>query len=136
MKLKEKMFVRTKLNDFCNMVAIRKIDEFDDDGSFWIDDYIIDAYGDEQNKLNKEDIEKASENIIDVIEIGDYINGSKILSIEYAEDRYGNCDKLHYYYSFEDYDKDVNVYYVNLNIKSIVTKDQFVSMKYVVERDN
>lgn len=27
MKLKEKMFVRTKLNDFCNMVAIRKIDE-------------------------------------------------------------------------------------------------------------
>lgn len=44
MKLEVGMYIRTKYNDFCNMVAIRKIDEFDDDGSFWINDYIVDIY--------------------------------------------------------------------------------------------
>ena len=57
MELKEGMYVRTKYNDFCNMVAIRKIVEIDEeDNKFWVDDYIIDTYGDSQNKLCKEDI--------------------------------------------------------------------------------
>lgn len=80
--------------------------------------------------LSDEDILKASNNIIDLIEVGDYVNGSKLLSIDYAEDRDGNCDKLHFYYSFENDEKDVNEYYEELNIKSIVTKEQFSSMEY------
>ena len=82
MELKEGMYIRTKYNDFCNMVAIRKIDEIDDNGSFWIDDYIIDTYGDEQNKLQEKDVEFASEDIVNVIKPGDYVNGKKVVFID------------------------------------------------------
>ena len=73
---------------------------------------------------------KTSYNIIDLIEVGDYVNGSKLSSIDYAEDRDGNCDKLHFYYSFEDSDNDVNEYYEKLDIKTIVTKEQFSNIEY------
>ena len=76
---------------------------------------------------------KASHNIVDLLEVGDYVNGSKLLSIDYAEDKDGNCDKLHYYYSFEDDNKDINEYYEELIIKSILTKEMFESMKYEVK---
>ena len=129
MELKKEMYVRTKYNDFCNMVAIRKIDEIDDDGSFWIDDYIIDTYGDEQNKLHEEDIEIASENIVDVIKPGDYVNGYLVTTV--SKDAYGETivfvgqrliEEAGYYRSY--YSKD---------IKTIVTKEQFALMEYEVE---
>lgn len=129
MELKEGMYVRTKYNDFCNMVAIRKMDEIDDDGSFWIDDYIIDTYGDEQNKLHEEDIEIASENIVDVIKPGDYVNGYLVTAV--SKDVYGETivfvgqrliEEAGYYRSY--YSKD---------IKTIVTKEQFENMEYEVE---
>ena len=129
MELKEGMYVRTKYNDFCNMVAIRKIDEIDDDGSFWIDDYIIDTFGDEQNKLHEEDIEFASEDIVNVIKPGDYVNGYLVTAV--SKDVYGETivfvgqrliEEAGYYRSY--YSKD---------IKTIVTKEQFENMKYEVE---
>ena len=129
MELKEGMYVRTKYNDFCNMVAIRKIDEIDDDGSFWIDDYIIDTYGDEQNKLHEEDVEFASEDIVNVIKPGDYVNGYLVTTV--SKDAYGETivfvgqrliEEAGYYRSY--YSKD---------IKTIVTKEQFENMAYEVE---
>ena len=129
MKIEVGMYVRTKYNDFCNMVAIRKMDEIDDDGSFWIDDYIIDTYGDEQNKLHEEDIEIASENIVDVIKPGDYVNGYLVTTV--SKDAYGETivfvgqrliEEAGYYRSY--YSKD---------IKTIVTKEQFALMEYEVE---
>ena len=129
MELKEGMYVRTKYNDFCNMVAIRKIDEIDDDGSFWIDDYIIDTYGDEQNKLHEEDVEFASEDIANVIKPGDYVNGYLVTAV--SNDVYGETivfvgqrliEEAGYYRSY--YSKD---------IKTIVTKEQFANMEYEVE---
>lgn len=129
MKLEVGMYVRTKYNDFCNMVAIRKMDEIDDDGSFWIDDYIIDTYGDEQNKLHEEDVEFASEDIVNVIKPGDYVNGYLVTTV--SKDAYGETivfvgqrliEEAGYYRSY--YSKD---------IKTIVTKEQFESMAYEVE---
>lgn len=129
MELKEGMYVRTKYNDFCNMVAIRKMDEIDDDGSFWIDDYIIDTYGDEQNKLHEEDVEFASEDIVNVIKPGDYVNGYLVTTV--SKDAYGETivfvgqrliEEAGYYRSY--YSKD---------IKTIVTKEQFALMEYEVE---
>lgn len=131
MELKEGMYVRTKYNDFCNMVAIRKIDEFDDDGSFWIDDYIIDTYGDEQNKLLEEDVEFASEDIVNVIKPGDYVNGYLVTAV--SKDVYGETivfvgqrliEEAGYYRSY--YSKD---------IKTIVTKEQFENMAYKIEKE-
>ena len=71
---------------------------------------------------------KSSPNIIDLIEIGDYVNGKKV------------SDKQ-YHYTDED-SRDMGVwciFYENValgdyqyDIKSIVTKEQFESMKYKV----
>ena len=83
--------------------------------------------------INDSPVVNHSKNIIDLIEEGDYVNGSKLISIDYAEDEFGNCDKLHFYYHFEDEEKDVNEYYEKLNIKGILTKEQFASMEYKVK---
>lgn len=133
MKLKEGMYVRTKYNDFCNMVAIRKIEELDEeDNKFWIDDYIIDTYGDDQNKLCKEDISKASNNIIDLIEVGDYVNGRKVIKI-IEKNIFDNKNVL---CSDDDLlkitDRVMRYVYTNDGIKSIVTKEQFEIMEYKV----
>lgn len=135
MELKEGMYIRTKYNDFCNMVAIRKIDEIDDDGSFWIDGYIIDTFGDEQNKLHEEDIEFASEDIVNVIKPGDYVNGERVIALKKdisERDIHMNSKDN---FIFVDYDLANNWYYgIDTDkIKSIVTKEQFVLMEYEVE---
>ena len=74
---------------------------------------------------------KASFNIIDLIEVGDYVNGYKIEKIQTGEN---------YYYLLEDddpltliagYDCDG----LTMPIESVVTKEQFNACKYVVERD-
>ena len=80
MKLKVGMYIRTKLNDFCNMISIRKIEEidYDDNNKFWIDRYVVDTFGDEQNKLSEEDVDIASFDITDLITKGDYVNGRYI----------------------------------------------------------
>lgn len=135
MELKEGMYVRTKYNDFCNMVAIRKMDEIDDDGSFWIDDYIIDTYGDEQNKLHEEDIEIASENIVDVIKPGDYVNGERVIALRKdIPERYIHMNSKDNFI-FVEYDLANNWYYgIDTDkIKTIVTKEQFALMEYEVE---
>ena len=126
MIVKEGMYIRTKINDFCNMVAIRKIDEIDDDGSFWIDDYIIDTYGDEQNKLHEEDIELASDNLIDLIEVGDYVNGQPIGEVTLSGYYKAVC--INYFYK----NQRKKIYLESKDIKSIVTKEQYESMKYRV----
>lgn len=135
MELKEGMHVRTKYNDFCNMVAIRKIDEFDDDGSFWINDYIVDIYGDEQNKLREEDIELASENIVDVIKPGDYVNGERVIALRKdIPERYIHMNSKDNFI-FVEYDLANNWYYgIDTDkIKTVVTKEQFESVKYEVK---
>ena len=69
---------------------------------------------------------KSSPNIIDLIEVGDYVNGKKVIDtftdyiFDYSEEfkviRFSETDILH------------NV----KHIKSIVTKEQFESMEYKV----
>lgn len=135
MELKEGMYIRTKYNDFCNMVAIRKIDEIDDDGSFLIDDYIFDTFGDEQGRLNEEDIELASENIIDVLKVGDYVNGERVVALRKdipERDIHMNSKDN---FIFVEYDLANNWYYgIDTDkIKTVVTKEQFENMAYEVE---
>ena len=74
-----------------------------------------------------ENIDRASFNLIDLIEIGDYVNGEKVTSAEPVDKN--DTDR---YLGFGDYD-----YYIHNNedIKDVVTKEQFNSCKYVVERN-
>lgn len=66
--------------------------------------------------IDYNEVYKKSNNIIDILEVGDYVNGEKV------------TDKFDYLLVFgnADYYKDEN------EIKSIVTKEAFESMEYKI----
>ena len=123
MELKEGMYVRfTNLNKSCQYIGkLENINECRDPRVKnavhvnWIDDYVF---------IGDNDIIKASFKIIDLIEAGDYVNGERVTSCEPVDEK----DEERYL-GFGDYD-----YYIHdsKDIKSIVTKEQFNSMKYEV----
>ncbi len=78
--------------------------------------------------VDKKEIVKTSPNIIDLIEVGDYVNGKKVLdvAIDYIFD-YSEEIKIVYF----DIDKKDYIY-SKVDIKSIVTKQQFESMEYKI----
>ena len=69
---------------------------------------------------------KSSPNIIDLIEVGDYVNGRKVSKINL--DMTFNKEKSILCGDF-DYDC-LETIYTNEDIKSILTKEQFESMEY------
>lgn len=76
------------------------------------------------------DILKHSKNIIDLIEVGDYVNGSRVVDI--MEDMQTGELHLEMTYNYTNEEKgDCTIY--NKHIKSIVTKEQFASMEYRLE---
>ncbi len=81
---------------------------------------------------NIENIKKFSYNIIDILEVGDYVNGSKVIDISIiGKDK----EKWVWVEQMEDTDNkygDDYVGYNNEQIKSIVTKEQMEQMAYKV----
>lgn len=124
MKLEERMYVRFTNSDksYQYIGKIVNINEFREPSKknavyvSWYDDYIF---------IGDEDIVKASYKLIDLIELGDYVNGYKVYS----------GGKKHFDYILT-WDEQNNYYMkidlLTVNIKSIVTKEQFNSMKYEV----
>lgn len=108
MKLEVGMYVRTnkgiaQINTYDKWVHVAKTDVFD--------------------FIGKSKISKASHNIIDLIEVGDYVNGHKVI------------------YTAGEKHKLIYVEYVNMSelleiktyqIKSIVTKEQFSNCEYKI----
>ena len=78
---------------------------------YWRDKYLIDS---RVGKCTKQVIIKHSKNLIDLIEVGDYVNGSRV-------------DELYDGYVFVE-NSDCRV----KEIETIVTKEQFKSMEYKV----
>lgn len=116
MELKEGMYVRVKEQDNTLIVKVTEIDKLDNEG-FKADNnmyYLI------------YDIIRASENIIDLIQIGDYVNGKRVYNISIVDGlKYLDID-------VEDYSSDLS--FINADqITSIVTKEQFNSMQYEVK---
>ena len=107
MKLEVGNYVRT-IDGF--LWKPKKI-EIDEDGCYLFDDYYY---------FEPEQIYKSSNNIIDLIEEGDYVNGTivttktpnKYIELDYSYNRKG-C-----------YEED---------IKTVVTKEQFESMQYKID---
>jgi hypothetical protein len=95
-----------------------RFEETDNDTMIW------------EGELEKglEEIIKSSPNIIDLIEIGDYVNGTKVTMI--AGTRYDKND-LHCYCDYSE-DKETGKWIMipAKDIKSIVTKEQFESCEY------
>lgn len=113
MKLEVGMYVRFN-------GIIRQIEEIRDDYIVF-DETFFDEWAEECHILNKKEFNhiklKVSHNIIDLIEVGDYVNGSKVIN---KDEEYGviKCLNDNSYWHYE--------------IETIVTKEQFESMSYKV----
>lgn len=76
-----------------------------------------------------DDVIKTSFNIIDLIEVGDYVNGHKVVEVDLDDiDDYGNDFR----YIKTEHDYTLNHKIEENYIISIVTKEQFESMIYKV----
>lgn len=76
---------------------------------------------------NDDIIGEPKERPIDLIQVGDYVNGFEVLRIDKECDLYPTtlkCQYPNHIYYFDIFNED---------IKSIVTKEQFESIKYEVE---
>ena len=125
MKLEIGMYVRTKQG------KIGKIKGLAISHGFTIKEIIIvDTYYnfvDENDSYFVEDLSKASHNIIDLIEVGDYVNGNRVEEIDW----YSSIKVQQQKYLKIDCSSLFNALYEE-DIKSIVTKEQFESMSYKV----
>lgn len=114
-------YVRTK-NGIIGKIEIKNYMGYSDwliDTLYYNDDEIIDDW---TCGIKEYDILKSSPNIIDLIEVGDYVNGCLVSEIK---------DKwlILNYADIETYEQ---LERKNENIKTIVTKEQFEQMEYKV----
>lgn len=72
---------------------------------------------------------KASHNIIDLIEVGDYVNGYRVITNKKEYIELNNADLN---YDCIEYQRILKNKYSEIAINSIVTKEQFESMSYKV----
>lgn len=81
---------------------------------------------DNGNRLstNSYKVIKSSPNIIDILEVGDYVNGCYVDEILKADECYD--DRTHFHLL------KFNSYFKNEDIKSIVTKEMYASVEYKV----
>lgn len=120
MQLKVEMYVRLDRNQ-----GIRKIDELTENNRFILDESIYDEYGDSEIILDENDVIKASYNLIDLIEEGDVIEYDILCGLE--------TNNLLHIINHVDKDMLFNIKNdKNFKLKSVVTKEQFNSMKYEV----
>lgn len=117
-----------KVNDFVRTKQgyIAKCVEVDEDGDYYtFDEFVQENYGDKYSSLYErelEDIVKHSSNIIDLIEIGDYVNG-KLIHNKFGNPK--NGELMIIYGNGKHFD--------NKNIKTVVTKEQFALAEYRLE---
>ena len=127
MKLETGMYCR--YNNFQNKIKIAKIKGIQKADEVFQYDYINFDNDDGELETN---IIKASYNIIDILEKGDYVNGSKVIDISIiGKDK----EKWVWVEQTEDNDNkygDDYVGYNNEQIKSIVTKEQMEQIAYKV----
>ena len=78
-------------------------------------------------------IVKHSLNLIDIIQKDDFVNGDRVVAVDYTEDENGNyIDVLGIMEIDDDYAYPIELRVIN--IREVVTKEQFESISYKVER--
>lgn len=117
-KLEVGMWVRYKYENCIYIGKIKFISEvmgFDETLAFAIDNCM-------EEILKKDIIGEPSFNIIDVVQVGDYVNGYKVI--------HKNKTTLY----IDDYIEEESYLYINQeDIKSIVTKESMESVTYYVK---
>lgn len=138
MKLEVGMYVRTKKGLIAKYIKINNKYEwhvFDNKIQWFYEYYRNEIDFDSWEDFIKEKVVKASHNIIDLIEVGDYVNGEEVESFEmppdYEEEELG----------FPIYDEDSDYFHRTIigytplkqvEIKSIATREQFEGLMYKV----
>ena len=120
MELKEDMYVRYTrgmINDYVPPRIAKIVDCSDND---------LVAISNSQVIL-KSDVIKVSDDLIDLIEVGDYVNGVEVIGKEFD-----NFNKEYLQCGVGDY---VICTFEVKDIKTILTKEQFESQKYYVESE-
>ena len=127
-KLEPNMYVRTKNGNIRKIVELTNT-KFIDEPDYYVDKVLIDIEQNEKEDiiymekcLFNEDIVKSSMNIIDLIEVGDYVNGEKIDYISISKDEKKRPLIRDNIYFFDKY----------ISIKSIITHEQMEQMAYKV----
>ena len=113
LELRENMYCRTRGGAIGKIVSLEDVDERE---------YKLNGF-----YIGKDAIKKASYNIIDLIESGDYVNGYIVEEIKRGYD-----GKIWIDNGTRGYDEggEYIIWKRNEDIKSIVTKEQFKNMEY------
>lgn len=123
MKLEVGMYVRTEKGMMAKIISKEDVS-----GSLHKEEIVFILDNGNRLALNSRKVIKASHNIIDLIEKGDYVNGYEVVDVlknfKVLVDKLELCTQTGNYYlkSFS-----------SNQIKDIVTKEQFESMKYEVK---
>lgn len=124
MKLEEGMYVRTNKGKIAKIINKEDISgSLHKENLVWVlDDFSVLA-------LNSQKVIKTSHNPIDLIEVGDYVNGYKVTKINIKAPITNNkaieC-------GINSSGSSITYVYDNKDIKSIVTKEQFSQTEYKV----
>lgn len=122
MNLEVGMYVRSKING--RIGKITDIEEFEELGQI-VKRYIVNNNYNLGFCSTEKDSVKASHNIIDILEVGDYVNGQVVTQIIPNNRKLEPSTMI---YTGTNY--YVGLY--NEHIKSIVTKENFENMSYKV----
>lgn len=127
MKLEVGMYVRT---DDGLVRRLDRVSERTGNGIVDYGDWILRFTTNKRKskKYGSELIVKASHNIIDLIEVGDYVNGVEVMEVDLEEKPY-----LKFVHGISTTDVGLIAYMGDsklYGIKSIVTKEQFQKMEY------
>ena len=117
-------FVRTKTN------GIKRIDTIFENKTVNRYGYEIGSEWDGKlySTIKTTDIVKHSKNIIDLIEVGDYVNGHRVIGVTLDPAPSGKCVDI-------DCDKpSYESYLFEEQIYSIVTREQFTQAEYKIEK--
>lgn len=125
MKLGVGMYVRTKVGKIAKI-----INKYDNSGSLHKENFVWVLDDCSVLALHSQKVIKASYNLIDLIEVGDYVNGFRVYEVK------ANCVMVGYECFATKFDDEQEFLYQTIfedDIKSIVTKEQFESMSYKIE---
>ena len=120
MKLEVGMYIRTKDG------IIARIKEIDNNERLYLNQKSIYTDDYKHDLIIDYEVIKASYNIIDILEVGDYVNGKKIVDVGCLTNGPRKGTKVIDYYITPS----AVCYLENEDIKSIVTKEQFENMEY------
>ena len=118
------MYVRSKINGLISKIT--DIEQFEELGQI-VERYILDNNYNVGFCSTEKDSVIASHNIIDLIEVSDYVNGKRVKKVGLTS----NTQKPYVELDFDNQGYR-SCYYEN-EIKTIVTKQQFESLQYEVK---